>query len=310
VESSALRVLRALEEEGEKSKSAAIAVKVPTEIAIYVLNQKRHELTRLETEHRMEITFLPQDDMPAGQFEIDRLRSRDPGERPRSHAVGIEAGFVHSDEPEPEYVEEVDEEDEIVVSRNSDDSEEESSAPEAKAEGRGEREGGRDGRRRRRGGRGRSRSRDGEAPRGDQPRGEDQPRAESATADGEDAEGVETAEGAPNAGEGQETAEGSRRRRRRRGRRGGRDRERPHDQVAGEQQENGQAQPVADAYVPDRFGEPDDIDTTPSTSRASANAPSAPAWSLASEPEIDTTPGEDGKPVKKGWWQKTFGGEK
>jgi len=318
VESTALRVLRALEEEGEKSKSAAIAVKVPTEIAIYVLNQKRHELTRLETEHRMEITFLPQDDMPAGQFEIDRLKSRDPGERPRSHAVGIEAGFVQSDEPEPDYVEEADEEDEIAISQDADESEEDGEAPEAKAEGqgRGEREGGREGgRRRRRGGRGRNR-RDGEAPRGDQPRGEgqprseNQPRVESAAAEGQGTEEYEpSAEGAPEAGPDQKAGEAGRRRRRRRGRRGGRDRERPHDLAAGEPQED--VKEPAAAYVPDRFGIPDEIDTTPSTGRAPANAPSAPAWSLTSEPEIDTTPSDEGKPVKKGWWQKSiFGGDK
>ncbi|HJR57178.1 MAG TPA: Rne/Rng family ribonuclease, partial [Rhizomicrobium sp.] len=120
VESSALRVLRALEEEGEKAKSASVAVKVPNEIAIYVLNQKRHELARLESEHRMEITFLPQDNLPAGQFEIERLKGRDPGEKPRHHAVGIEAGFVRSDEPEPDYVEEIDEEEEIEEAETAD----------------------------------------------------------------------------------------------------------------------------------------------------------------------------------------------
>ena len=319
VESSALRVLRALEEEGEKAKSASVSVKVPTEIAIYVLNQKRYELARLESEYRMEITFLPKEGMPAGEFEIDRLKSREPGERPKSHAVGIEAGFVTSDEPEPEYVEEVDEEDEIEVSRDADDSEDDGEAPEAKAEGRGEREGNREGgreggRRRRRGGRGRNR-RDGEAPRGDQPRGESQPRAEQApraegAADSEDAQGYEpAAEGAPEAANGQPQGEGEagRRRRRRRGRRGGQGRERPYDQAAGEQPEAGAAEP---AYVPDRFGAPDEIDTPPSVGPAAANAPSAPAWSLTSEPEIDTTPTDDGKPVKKGWWQKAFGSEK
>ena len=318
VESSALRVLRALEEEGEKSKSAAIAVKVPTEIAIYVLNQKRHELTRLETEHRMEITFLPQNDMPAGQFEIDRLRSRDPGERPRSHAVSIESGFVTSDEPEPEYIEEVDEEDAVIVSRDADESEDDDDAPEAKSEGRGEREGNRDGnreggrdggRRRRRGGRGRNR-RDGEAaPQGEKPpRAEEAPRAEGS--ESETAAGYEpAAEGAPEGAAGQTDGEAGRRRRRRRGRRGGQGRERPHDQAAGEPQENG-AEPVA-AYVPDRFGAPDEVDTTPSVGRAAANAPSAPAWSLTSEPEIDTTPQDDAsKSSKKGWWQKAFGSDK
>ena len=107
-----------------------------------------------------------------------------------------------------------------------------------------------------------------------------------------------SAEGAPEAGPDQKAGEAGRRRRRRRGRRGGRDRERPHDLAAGEPQED--VKEPAAAYVPDRFGIPDEIDTTPSTGRAPANAPSAPAWSLTSEPEIDTTPSDEGKPVKKG----------
>jgi ribonuclease E len=308
VESSALRVLRALEEEGEKAKSASVAVKIPTEIAIYVLNQKRREVARLESEYRMDITFLPVAGMPAGEFEIERIKSRDPGERPKNNAVGIEAGFVHSDEPEPDYVEEADEEDEIEISQDADESEADGEAPEAKTEGqgRGEREGGREGgKRRRRGGRGRNRNRDGEAPRGDQPRGENQPRAEQApraegvSADGEDAEASEGA--ADGAGQPQGEGEAGRRRRRRRGRRGGRDREqRPHDQET--------PFPPAEA----RFGVPDEVDTTPTHGGGPAlNAPAAPVWSLSTDADdVDTTPQADGsKPTKKGWWQKAFGGE-
>ena len=92
-----------------------------------------------------------------------------------------------------------------------------------------------------------------------------------------------------------ENGEGARRkRRRRRGRRGGRDRV------------EGGSTPgfVNDA---ERFGAaPDEIDTTPSDTRASVGAPSAPVWSLKDD-ELDTTPKDDA-PKKKGWWQKAFGG--
>ena len=301
VESSALRVLRALEEEGEKAKSASVAVKVPNEIAIYVLNQKRHELARLESEHRMEITFVPQENLPAGQFEIERLKTRDPGEKPRHHAVGIEAGFVHSDEPEPDYVEEIDEEEEIEESDSAGESDGEAVPQDGEAErrprgdGEGDGERGR-GRRRRRGGRGRNRNRDGQ-PREQQPQREPRPEGETIEAEGgEMAEGGEAAPVQQGNGQQQQGEGGGRRRRRRRGRRGGRDREdRPHDQGGNP--------------FPDRFGAPDEIDTTPGTGPA-ANASSAPVWSLSTEnDEVDTTPvAEDNKPKKKGWWQKTFGG--
>jgi hypothetical protein len=79
----------------------------------------------------------------------------------------------------------------------------------------------------------------------------------------------------------------------------------------------------------DRFGSlPDEIDTTPTVT--APGTPSTPVWSLRDDipdttpseqttpmrapvlsqnDEIDTTPQDDGKPKKKGWWQRTFSGE-
>jgi ribonuclease E len=292
VESTALRVLRALEEEGEKNRAASIICKIAGDVAIYVLNQKRGELTRIETEHGMAIIFVPKDDLPAGTFEIERTKSRDPSERPRPQAVSVEAGFVPSDEPEPQIEEEAEEEDESFEddAAETDGASENREARAPRSEGDGE---GHGRRRRRRGGRGRNRDR------GPRPEGADQPRAEtSADQDAEagDAEqAVDASEQTP--GEG---GEPRRKRRRRRGRRGGRDRD---DKAPGDAAQS--------AFVPesDRFGAPDEIDTTPS-SNGTPNAPSAPVWSLDPDGEIDTTPKEDGaKPVKKGWWQRTFSGE-
>ena len=94
-----------------------------------------------------------------------------------------------------------------------------------------------------------------------------------------------------------ENGEPRRKRRRRRGRRGGRDRA---DRPAGE----GPGSFVREA---DRFGAaPDEIDTTPTD--AAPGAPSMPVWSLKDDVP-DTTPTDDSKPGKKGWWQKAFGGE-
>ncbi len=114
IESTALRVLRGLEEEGEKNRAAAVTVQIASDVAMYILNQKRHELLRIETEHGMEISFEPKEGMAAGSFEIERTRNREPGERPRNSAVSIEAGFVPSDEPEADYEEESEEEEEVL----------------------------------------------------------------------------------------------------------------------------------------------------------------------------------------------------
>jgi len=321
-ESTALRVLRGLEEEGEKNRAAAVTVKIAHEVALYILNQKRHELSRIETEHGMQISFEPKEGLAAGTFELERTKSRDPGERPRPvAAVGIEAGFVSSDEPEPDYVEEVEEEELEAAETESAESEEASETqsfdrPEG---GRENREaGGR--RRRRRGGRGRNR---GERPENQQQQAAakvaENAEAETERAEGENPNGEQQAQhnghdhqqGQP-AGE---NGEVRRRRRRRRGRRGGRDRVEhgAHGDTLA-QGEGIEHHQTGFANEADRFGAvPDEIDTTPTDVKHAPGAPSAPVWSLQDDIP-DTTPSdeqakkEDG-PKKKGWWQRTFSGE-
>ena len=211
-------------------------------------------------------------------------------------AVSIEAGFVPSDEPEDEVVEAEEEDEEIEEAEDTAAVAEEESrqAPQQPREGDGKR------RRRRRGGRGRNRDR------GPRPEGAD-PSAPVAEAGSVAAEAGETDQGSTDDGHGHDdnghtngndgqgqNGDSGRRRRRRRGRRGGRGRD--------------DAQPApsfnSDA---DRFGAPDEIDTTPtSTPLHAPGAPSAPLWSLQDDIP-DTTPKEEApKPAKKGWWQRAF----
>ena len=294
VESTALRVLRGLEEEGEKNRASAVTVKVANEVAIYALNQKRHELARIETEYGMEITFEPKDGLMAGHFELERIRTRDPEDRPRNHAVSIEAGFVPSDEPEDEVAIEEEEEEEIEEVAASTEPEARDMPQQQPHEG----DGGGKRRRRRRGGRGRNRDR-GPRPEGADPElRPDQERVETAPVEnGQTAQPVQPESVEAHQGNGQPNGEGgARRRRRRRGRRGGRDRD------------NDNQNPPALGSEAARFGVPDEIDTTPGLTRA-PGGPSAPVWSLQDDIP-DTTPSEDeNKPKKKGWWQRTFSGE-
>ncbi len=305
VESTALRVLRALEEEGEKNRASAVTVKVASDVAIYTLNQKRRELARIETEYGMEVSFEPKEGLMAGHFELDRVRTRDPEDRPRSHAVSIEAGFVPSDEPEDDVVE-AEEEREI---EDTEDSAVETVDGEARAKPQQDNDADGKRRRRRRGGRGRNRDR-GPRPEGaDQgaPAGEENINAgvaieasDAEQGDGGDDQPDNDADGQNGTDAQGQTADSGRRRRRRRGRRGGRNRD----------QEGVQPAP-AFAPVADRFGTPDEIDTTPSSTSAHApGAPSAPVWSLQDDIP-DTTPTDDApKTAKKGWWQRAFSGDK
>ncbi|MES2254861.1 MAG: Rne/Rng family ribonuclease [Pseudomonadota bacterium] len=306
VESTALRVLRALEEEGEKNRASAVTVKVANDVAIYTLNQKRRELARIETEYGMEVSFEPKEGLMAGHFELDRVRTRDPEDRPRSHAVSIEAGFVPSDEPEDNVVE-AEEENEIeAVEGATADTDDAADGDTGQTPQQARTADGK--RRRRRGGRGRNRDR-GPRPEGaDQvaPSGEDHTNGAVVEAAHTD-QGDTDEDGQDHGGDGQngtdpqgQTADGARRRRRRRGRRGGRNRDQ-------------EGAPSAPTFAPeaDRFGTPDEIDTTPSSTPVHApGAPSAPVWSLQDDIP-DTTPTDDApKSAKKGWWQRAFSGDK
>jgi ribonuclease E len=326
VESTTLRLLRALEEEGEKSKASAVMVKVASDIALYALNQKRRELARIEAEYGMEISFEPKEGLLGGTFDLERTRAKDPGEKPRSNgAVSIEAGFVPSDEPEDDVLAE--EEDEIereeIADQFESSSDGESEERPRNEERSGEREsaprtdsGNGDGRkRRRRGGRGRNRDR-GPRPEGADT-GEAAPRQEAeapqgeAVADNGEAQHSDTphAEGARADGAPGSEADQQRRRRRRRGRRGGRDRA-PNGQPDNQDGQSA-ASPQNIPSEADRFGSaPDEIDTTPGSNpgRHAPGAPSAPVWSL-NDDIPDTTPTDDNKPVKKGWWSRAFSGE-
>ena len=154
VESTALRVLRALEEEGEKNRASAVTIKVANDVAIYALNQKRRELARIEAEYGMDISFEPKEGLMAGHFELERTRVRDPEDRPRNHAVSIEAGFVPSNEPEDEIVPE-EEDEEIEEIRGERRSQKQRNRRTLRRLGKAKAER----RRRRRGGRGRNRDR-------------------------------------------------------------------------------------------------------------------------------------------------------
>jgi ribonuclease E len=141
-------------------------------------------------------------------------------------------------------------------------------------------------------------------------------------------EGGEDFAGEPATGHDRPQGE-QRRRRRRRGRRGG-NRERFENGERFQPADNAAAAP-GDAEAPtappsgfaaDRFGLPDEIDTTPRDDVPAPNVASKPSWSLRDEPEIDTTPkdgsaepasaeaaatpSEPAAPPKKGWWQRAF----
>src|SRR5678816_1725965 len=74
VESTALYVLRAIEEEGTRRRSAEISLYVPTNVALYILNQKRESLTQIEARYGIKVVVARDDALIPPAFRVERLR--------------------------------------------------------------------------------------------------------------------------------------------------------------------------------------------------------------------------------------------
>jgi len=75
-ESSALHVLRAIEDEGMKERSSAILVKTSPTVALYILNQKRHTLQQIEARYDFSVTVDADDSLIPPEHRIERLKPR------------------------------------------------------------------------------------------------------------------------------------------------------------------------------------------------------------------------------------------
>ncbi|HWG80945.1 MAG TPA: Rne/Rng family ribonuclease, partial [Stellaceae bacterium] len=73
-ESTALHVLRAIEEEGMRRRSAEITVAVPNAVALYILNQKRQALAQAELRYGFHVAIGSDDSLVPPAFRLERLR--------------------------------------------------------------------------------------------------------------------------------------------------------------------------------------------------------------------------------------------
>jgi ribonuclease E len=77
IESSALHILRIMQEEAMKENSAAVHVQVPVDVATYLLNEKRDEIHALETRLKVNIVMLPNIHLETPNYRIERMRHDD-----------------------------------------------------------------------------------------------------------------------------------------------------------------------------------------------------------------------------------------
>ena len=77
-ESSALQILRMVQEESMKENTAAVHVQVPVEVTSFLLNEKRTEITKIELKQRVTVLLVPNKNLDTPNYRLERLRHDDP----------------------------------------------------------------------------------------------------------------------------------------------------------------------------------------------------------------------------------------
>ena len=77
IESSALHILRIIQEEAMKENSAAVHAQIPVDVATYLLNEKRAEIHQLEARLKINVVLIPNIHLVTPNYKVERLRHDD-----------------------------------------------------------------------------------------------------------------------------------------------------------------------------------------------------------------------------------------
>ena len=99
VESLSLAILRLIEEEALKDRTAEVRAQVPIPVAAFLLNEKRNSITKIELRTRARIVILPNDHLETPHFEVQRIRDDSP--EAQSTQTSYEMATVEVEEEKP-----------------------------------------------------------------------------------------------------------------------------------------------------------------------------------------------------------------
>lgn len=77
IESSALNVLRLLQEEALKENTAVLNAQVPVDVATYLLNEKRQDIVKMEAKNQIRIYLIPNKNLETPHHNIERIKHDD-----------------------------------------------------------------------------------------------------------------------------------------------------------------------------------------------------------------------------------------
>ncbi len=93
-ESSALQILRIIQEESLKDNTASVLCQVPVDVASFLLNEKRTEIAKIELKQRINVLMVPNKTLETPNYRLERLKHDDP------RLDHIEASYKMADEIE------------------------------------------------------------------------------------------------------------------------------------------------------------------------------------------------------------------
>ena len=73
--SSALHILRIIQEEAMKEGTGAVHAQVPVDVATFLLNEKRQDIHKMEMRFKVNILLIPNVHLETPNYEVERLRS-------------------------------------------------------------------------------------------------------------------------------------------------------------------------------------------------------------------------------------------
>ncbi len=83
VDTTALQMLRLVEEEATKRRSSEITLHLPTEVALYIFNHKRDQIARIESECELKIFLESDDSLIPPDYRLDRVKTEGRGDEER-----------------------------------------------------------------------------------------------------------------------------------------------------------------------------------------------------------------------------------
>lgn len=99
VESSALAVIRMIEEESLKESSAEIRAFLPISVSSFLLNEKRNVLSELEERNKVRVIVVPDPEMETPHYRVERIRTQDSDEAEASYEITSTEETSETSEP-------------------------------------------------------------------------------------------------------------------------------------------------------------------------------------------------------------------